>query len=370
LSEPKLPQIPGIESFQGAMFHSAQWDHEHSLADERVAVVGTGASSIQLVPQIQREVAKLHLFQRTPPWVVRHNDRRTSRLERWLYRTFPAAQRLVRATVYWLRELFVLRLMHPREGSLPERMGERHLHRQIKDPALRARLKPNYRIGCKRILISNDYYPTLEQPNVEVVSEGISEIRPHTIVTSDGVEREVDAIVLGTGFHVTDMPVAEWIRGREGKTLAELWQGSAEAYLGTTVAGFPNLFLLVGPNTGLGHNSLVFMIESQLNYLMECLRFSEDSGMEVWEVRENVQRAFNERLQQDLKGSVWTSGGCQSWYIDVNGRNSTVWPGFTWRYRRRLRRFTPADYRLRTRTAPTPMATPVEASAAAPALVS
>jgi cation diffusion facilitator CzcD-associated flavoprotein CzcO len=354
LSEPKLPRIPGMETFQGAMFHSAQWDHEHSLRGERVAVVGTGASSIQFVPHIQRETQKLHLFQRTPPWVVRHSDRKTSRLERWLYRTFPPAQRLVRATVYWTRELFVPWLMHPRAGSLPERVAERHLHRQIEDPDLRAELRPDYRIGCKRILISNDYYPALTQPNVEVVTQGISEIRPHAIVTSDGKQREVDAIVLGTGFHVTDMPVAEWIHGRGGKQLADVWQDSAEAYLGATVAGFPNLFMLVGPNTGLGHNSLVFMIESQLEYLMQCLRFSEKSGMDVWEVRENVQRAFNEGLQQNLKGSVWTSGGCASWYVDANGRNTTIWPGFTWRYRQRLRKFTPADYRLRARSVPLP----------------
>jgi cation diffusion facilitator CzcD-associated flavoprotein CzcO len=366
LSEPKLPEIPGLQSFQGAMFHSAEWNHEHSLEDERVAVIGTGASSIQLVPHIQREARKLHLFQRTPPWIVRHSDRKTSRFERWLYRRFPAAQRLVRAAIYWSRELVVPWLMHPRAGSLPERMALRHLHKQVKDPSLRAKLTPNYRIGCKRILISNDYYPALTQPNVEVVSDGIKEIRPHSILTNDGVERAVDAIVLGTGFHVTDMPVAEWIRGRDGRSLAETWQGSSEAYLGATIAGFPNLFMLVGPNTGLGHNSIVFMIESQIEYLMRCLHFGEQSGMDVWEVREGVQRAFNDRLQRGLRGSVWTSGGCHSWYLDSSGRNTTIWPGFTWRYRRRLRRFTPADYRLRARTA----APSVETPAAEPALVS
>ncbi len=352
LNEPKLPQIPGLQSFQGAMFHSAEWDHEHSLKDERVAVIGTGASSIQLVPHIQREAQKLHLFQRTPPWIVRHSDRRTSRFERWLYRRFPPAQRLVRTAIYWSRELVVPWLMHPRAGSLPERVARRHLRAQVEDPALRAKLEPDYRIGCKRILISNDYYPALTQPNVEVVSDGIIEIRPHSILTNDGVEREVDAIVLGTGFHVTDMPVAEWIHGREGRRLAEVWQDSAEAYLGATVAGFPNLFMLVGPNTGLGHNSLVFMIEAQLEYLMRCLRFSERSGTDVWEVREDVQRAFNERLQRDLRGSVWTSGGCASWYLDANGRNTTIWPGFTWRFRRPLREFKPADYTLHARSVP------------------
>jgi cation diffusion facilitator CzcD-associated flavoprotein CzcO len=366
LSEPKLPQIPGLQSFQGAMFHSACWEHEHSLKDERVAVIGTGASSIQFVPHIQREARKLHLFQRTPPWIVRHSDRRTSRAERWLYRHFPPAQRLVRTAIYWSRELVVPWLMHPRAGSLPERVSRRHLHKQVSDPALRARLEPNYRIGCKRILISNDYYPALTQPNVELVSEGIKEIRPHSILTNDGVERAVDAIVLGTGFHVTDMPMAQWIHGRARRKLADVWHTSAEAYLGATVAGFPNLFLLVGPNTGLGHNSLVFMIEAQLEYLMQCLHFSERSGMDVWEVRESVQRAFNERIQRQLQGSVWTSGGCASWYLDASGRNTTIWPGFTWRYRRQLHSFTPADYRLRARTA----APPIETSAAEPVLVS
>lgn len=351
LSEPKVPQIEGLESFEGAVFHSAQWNHEHRLDGERVAVIGTGASSIQFVPHIQPRVSRLHLFQRTPPWIVPHRDRRTSRFERALYRAFPPAQRLVRALVYWSRELFVLRLMHPREGSLPERVALRHLHAQVSDPGLRAKLTPDYRIGCKRVLISNDYYPSLTQPNVEVVTEGIRAIGPRGIVTADGVEREVDTIVLGTGFHVTDMPVAEWIHGRDGRTLADEWQGSPQAYLGTSVAGFPNLFMLVGPNTGLGHNSIVFMIESQLNHLIDCLRFIDARGLNVVEVRENVERTFNEQLQRELEGSVWTSGGCMSWYIDENGRNATVWPGFTWRYRQRLRHFRPADYRLSTRTA-------------------
>jgi cation diffusion facilitator CzcD-associated flavoprotein CzcO len=352
LSAPKLPQIEGIDSFQGEIFHSAQWNHEHALDGQRVAVIGTGASSIQFVPHIQPLVDRLHLFQRTAPWVVAHRDRRTSRRERLLYRLFPPAQRLTRALVYWSRELFVPFLMHPRAGSLPERVALRHLHRQVSDPELRLKLTPGYRLGCKRVLISNDYYPALQHPNVEVVTDSIRAIGPHTIVTADGTEREIDTIILGTGFHVTDMPVAEWVRGREGRTLAEKWQGSPQAFLGSTIAGFPNLFLLVGPNTGLGHNSIVFMIESQLNYLIDCLRFMDRRGMDVIEVRENVQRSFNEDLQRGLRGSVWTSGGCMSWYIDENGRNATVWPGFTWRFRRRLRRFTPTDYRLRARSAP------------------
>ena len=318
----------------------------------------------QLVPQIQPLVEKLHVFQRTPPWIVPHRNRPTSRWERSLFRAVPAAQRLVRGAVYWARELFVLPLMRPREGSLPERMARKHLREQVPDPALRARLAPNYRIGCKRILISNDYYPALIKPNVEVVTDSIRAITPRGILAADGAERELDTIILGTGFHVTDMPVAEWIHDGDGRTLAEVWEGSPQAYLGTAVAGFPNLFLLVGPNTGLGHNSIIFMIESQLHYLMECLRFMERGGLEVIEVREQVQREYNEELQRRLQGTVWTSGGCVSWYLDEHGKNTTIWPGSTWPYHQRLRRFEPEDYELRPRTPS------VSSSDPAPALAS
>jgi cation diffusion facilitator CzcD-associated flavoprotein CzcO len=351
LSAPKLPEIDGIESFRGTIFHSAEWNHEHSLHGERVAVIGTGASSIQIVPHIQPKVSKLHLFQRTAPWVVPHRDRETSHWERALYRALPPAQRLVRAFVYASRELFVFTLMHPRAGSLPERAGRKHLRDQVPDPELRAKLTPRYRIGCKRTLISNDYYPALRQPNVELVTDSITAIAPRGVITADGEEREVDTIILGTGFHVTDMPVAEWVHGHDGRTMDEVWQGTPQAYLGTTVAGFPNLFMLVGPNTGLGHNSIVFMIESQLNYVMDCLRHIDREAISTFEVREDVQRRFNDDIQRQLDGTVWTSGGCVSWYLDANGRNSTVWPGFTWPFRRRLRRFDPADYELRRRPA-------------------
>jgi len=369
LSDPKLPEIDGIESFEGAIFHSAQWDHRHDLTGERVAVIGTGASSIQLIPRIQPEVGRLHVFQRTPPWVVAHRDRATTAAERWLYRRFPVAQRAVRAFVYASRELFVPRLMHPRAGSLPERMAQRHLAEQVPDPQLRAKLTPDYRIGCKRVLISNEYYPALGQPNVELVTDSIRAVTPRGIVTADGAEREVDAIVLGTGFHVTDMPVAEWIRGRAGLTLAEVWRGSPQAHVGTTVAGFPNLFMLVGPNTGLGHNSIVFMIESQLNYVLDCLRYMDRADVAAVDVREDVQERFNTDVQRRLKGSVWTSGGCVSWYLDEHGRNTTIWPGSTWPYRRLLRRFRPDEYELRPRrparpapVAPTPGSEPMLAA--------
>jgi cation diffusion facilitator CzcD-associated flavoprotein CzcO len=347
LAEPKLPEIDGIEDFAGEIFHSARWDHEHSLDGERVAVIGTGASSIQLIPQIQPKVGKLHVFQRTPPWVTPQRDRPIKSWEQRLYGAFPLAQRLVRGAIYAARELFVLPLMHPREGSPPERIARRHLRAQVTDPQLRARLEPNYRIGCKRILISDSYYPALQQPNAEVVTDAIARITPRGIVTADGTERELDTIILGTGFYVANMPSADWIYGRDGRSLTDAWEGSPQAYLGATVNGFPNLFMLVGPNTGLGHNSIVFMIESQLHYLMEGLRYMKRRGLDVIEVRGQVQRDYDEEIQRRLQGTVWESGGCASWYRNEQGKNTTIWPGSTWPFRRRLRQFESDDYELR-----------------------
>jgi cation diffusion facilitator CzcD-associated flavoprotein CzcO len=221
----------------------------------------------------------------------------------------------------------------------------------VPDPELRRRLTPDYTFGCKRVLISNDYLPAVAQPNVELVTDGIREVRGRSIVTEDGVEREVDVIVFGTGFKVMDMPAAEIIRGRGGRSLADVWQGSMSAYLGTSVAGFPNLFMMTGPNTGLGHNSMVYMIESQLDYVLGALRTMEERGVTALDVRPEVQDAYNEELQKSLDGTVWTSGGCASWYLDDTGRNPTLWPGASWRFRQRTRRFDPAAYELRTSAA-------------------
>ncbi len=366
LSAPKWPEIEGIERFKGKVMHSARWDERHSLAGERVAVVGTGASAIQLIPYVQREAAQLHVFQRTPAWVVPHGDRPVSRFERTLYRLFPPAQKLARALVYVSRELLVPFLMHPRLPSVPERLALRHLSSQVADPQLREKLTPRYRIGCKRILISNDYFPALQEPNVEVVSEPIREVTERGVLTEDGTERGLDTVVFATGFHVTDMPLATRVHARDGRTLEECWKGSPQAYLGTTIAGCPNLFMLIGPNTGLGHNSLVFMIESQLGYVIECIRHIERTCAVSAEVREDAQLRFNEQVQERLAGSVWNSGGCASWYMDVNGKNTVIWPGSTWRFRRRLRHFDPSDYELRPRTSTPPR---IPTSAPAPAAV-
>ena len=349
LAEPKLPAIPGLERFEGTVFHSARWDHEHDLAGDRVAVVGTGASAIQFVPEIQPEVERLHLFQRTAPWVTPRRARPISRLERAAYRRFPSAQRAMRAGIYWARELYALPMLHVGLSRITRWLATFHIRKQIEDPELRRRLTPSYAPGCKRILISNEYYPTLAKPNVEVIDSGIAEVRERSVIASDGTEREVDTIIFGTGFHVTDPPIAARIRGRDGRRLDDAWVPGMQAYLGTTVAGFPNLFLLLGPNTGLGHNSMIYMIESQLNYVIDCLRVMRERAADVVEVREEAQSNFNESLQAAMHGTVWTAGHCKSWYLDDSGRNTTLWPGWTFRYRRHTRRFDPDKYVLASR---------------------
>ena len=348
LSEPSIPLIPGLDSFRGPAFHTAAWDDDHEVTGERVAVIGTGASAIQTVPNIQPLVKRLKVFMRTPPWVVPHSDRRVTSLERRIYRRVPAAQRLVRSMIYWSHELMVLGLVHnPARMKLAERLAKAHMRLQVPDPELRRRLTPDYRIGCKRILPSNLFYPAIQEPNVELVTEGIREIESDAIVTTDGKRHEVDTIVFGTGFHVTDIKAARWIRGRDGVLMSDVWGRSPSAYLGVAVAGFPNLFFVSGPNTATGHQSQLFMIESHIDYVLDALRTMERRGLQTVEVRPEVQEAFNRDLQARMPGTVWNSGGCSSWYLDANGNNATIWPDFTWRFRRRTRRFEPGKYTSR-----------------------
>jgi cation diffusion facilitator CzcD-associated flavoprotein CzcO len=272
-----------------------------------------------------------------------------TRVERAFYRLFPPAQLAMRAGIYWARESFVLQFRGRAVGKLLERISLKHLESQVKDPKLREKLTPRYRMGCKRILPTDEWYPALVKPNVEVVTDAITEVRPHSIVTADGSEREVDTIIYGTGFHVTDVPIANRISGRDGRTLAQVWSGSMQAYKGTTVAGYPNLFFLVGPNTGLGHTSIVFMIESQVNYVLDALHTMRRHGATTVEVRAEAQAAYNAELDRMTEGTVWVSGGCQSYYIDRNGHNSTLWPTYTWPFRQRTREFDEGAYALGAR---------------------
>ncbi len=344
LSAPSIPKLPGLASFEGEVFHSARWNHSFDLAGKRVAVVGTGASAIQFVPKIQPDVAQLHLFQRTAPWVLPRTERPITRAERLVFRRLPAAQRAMRALVYWAREATALPMLKVALSPFLRRLGLAHLKRQVADPALRRRLTPDYAPGCKRILISNDYYPALTRENVEVVDGGVVSVREHSVIAADGTEREVDAIIFGTGFHVLDMPIAERVRGADGRTLADHWQGSPQAYRGTSVPGFPNMFMLLGPNTGLGHMSVVFMAEAQSRYVLEAIRAMRRSGLGALDVKADVSTAYNAGIQRRMKGTVWTEGGCASWYIDANGLNTSLWPDFAYRFKRELSRFDVESY--------------------------
>jgi cation diffusion facilitator CzcD-associated flavoprotein CzcO len=322
-----------------------------------VAVIGTGASAIQFVPHVQQRASSLVLFQRTAPWVMPRRNRRIPRAERALYRAVPAAQKLNRAGIYVGRESWIVGFAKsPGVMALAERIARRHLEHQVPDPVLRERLTPRYRLGCKRVLLSNDYYPALTRDNVEVVTDRVVEVTETGVVSeaADGTRtsHDVDTIVFGTGFKVSDPPVAHRVVGRDGRTLAEHWQEHGMAALhGTAIAGFPNLFFLVGPNTGLGHTSIIFMIESQVTYLLDALDRMEQHGASSIEARQSAQDAYNERVQAALQGTVWNAGGCSSWYLDSHGRNTTLWPTFTWTFRRQVRRLEPAEYVLRTRTA-------------------
>jgi cation diffusion facilitator CzcD-associated flavoprotein CzcO len=357
LTEPRIPDIPGLERFAGATFHSARWDHDFAFAGKRVASIGTGASAIQYVPAIQPQVEQLHVFQRTPPWVLPHSNRPISERERRSYRRLPALQRLVRGGVYAGREALVLGFVkNPKLMRAIERLARRHMRSQIADAALLEQVTPDYTIGCKRILPSNRWYRALTQPNVELVTAGVREVRERSIVDADGVERPVDAIVFGTGFHVTDIPAAHRVRGRGGTLLDDVWHGSPRAYLGTSVAGFPNLFFLLGPNTGLGHNSMVYMIESQIAHVMAALGHMRRRGAATIEIRPEAQERYNAELDAKLAGTVWNTG-CASWYLDHTGRNATIWADWTWRFRRRAAALRPDDYALDVR-APVPATVP------------
>jgi cation diffusion facilitator CzcD-associated flavoprotein CzcO len=347
LSDPSMPDIPGLDRFPGKVFHTARWDHGYSLRGKRVAVIGTGASAIQVVPAIEREVTQLTVFQRTPPWVLPRADRSISGAEQWLHSRIPATRALRRQLLWGMRELQVGAFAkHPGQLRAMEQLALLHMRRAVKDRATRRRLTPDYRIGCKRILLSNDWYPALAKPHVDLVSAGLTEVRGNTLVAADGTEAEADAIILGTGFHVTDLPIAGRIKGADGTTLAEHWSGGMTALRGATAVSFPNLLFIIGPNTGLGNSSMILMIESQLNYLADYLTKLATLGKAALTPRPEAVAAYNEDVQRRMRRSVWNTGGCQSWYLDANGRNTTVWPGTTGEFRKITRRVDLSEYEV------------------------
>ncbi|OKH97754.1 cyclohexanone monooxygenase [Streptomyces sp. CB02923] len=348
LSDPKVPDIPGLDTFPGKVFHSARWDHDYDLRGKRVAMIGTGASAIQIVPAVQPTVDRLTLFQRTPAWVLPRADRKISGLERWLHAKVPATRVARRGLLWGIRELQVSAFTkRPNELGLIEGLAKGHMKRAVKDPVLQAKLTPDYRIGCKRILLSNTYYPALTQPNVDVVTGGLKEVRGNVLVASDGTETEADAIVFGTGFHVTDMPIAHRVTGANGTTLAEEWKDGMESLRGASAAGFPNFLTIIGPNTGLGNSSMILMIESQLNYLVDYLRQLDVLGGKIaLNARPSAVHAWTRGIQKRMERTVWTTGGCDSWYLDSNGRNTTAWPGTTAEFRKMTRQVDLAEYEV------------------------
>ncbi|WP_244238122.1 flavin-containing monooxygenase [Corallococcus terminator] len=344
LSEPVIPALPGLERFQGKVMHSARWDPAYALEGRSVGVVGTGASAVQFIPEIQPVVGRLVLFQRTPAWVLPRGDQPIGTLRKALYTRVPGVRWLLREGLRLLRDALALGFQHPWVLRLAQRWVLRHLRSVVADPVLRDKLTPRYTMGCKRILISDNYLPALTRPNVEVVTPLIREVREHEVVTEDGAVHPVDTLVFGTGFAVTDMPLGHHIRGRDGRTLAEVWEGSPRAYLGTSVSGFPNLFLLQGPNTGLGHTSVLLMMEAQLEHVLGALRYLDARAGAALEPVPEVQDAFIHELDARMSTTVWSQGGCRSWYMDATGRNSALWPGTTAAFRRRVEHFDPSDY--------------------------
>ncbi|MFZ5561201.1 MAG: flavin-containing monooxygenase [Pseudomonadota bacterium] len=335
LSRPALPKVKGLETFKGPMFHSADWKHDVDLGGKRVAVIGTGASAIQFVPQIQPRVGRLVLLQRTPPWLLPKVDIAIDRRLQQLFRRLPLAQRLARNGVYWISEAFGLGFVHPRLMGGIEALARRHLRDQVPDPVLRDRLTPRYTIGCKRVLFSNNYYPALTRPNVTLVAAGVKEITADSVIDANGDRHEVDVVICGTGFDVQDPLGPLQVYDEDGRELHE--RGAMTAYLGIMASKLPNLFFLLGPNTGLGHNSIIFMIEAQIDYIMKCLAEMDRRAAGAMVVSDYAARTFYEDVQRQMKKTVWSRGGCSSWYLNEKGENNTLWPSFTWKYWLRTR---------------------------------
>jgi cation diffusion facilitator CzcD-associated flavoprotein CzcO len=346
LSQPAIPDLPGLAGFKGATFHSSRWDHGYELRGKRVAVIGSGASAVQFIPEIVPLVAQLHLYQRTAHWVMPRPDRVFARAERWLLRRLPLMQLAYRAFDYVHLEMRAIPFAYlPKLLRAGEWAALRHLRKQVKDPALRERLTPSYALGCKRVLMTNTYYPALTQAHVQVLADPIARIGESSVVSVSGEEREVDAIIFATGFTPGDVMTSVELVGRGGMRLQDTPHHGREAYKGCTVAGFPNLFMVAGPNTGLGHNSMIYMIESAVAYVVDALKAMRAQELNTVEVKAEAQAAYNAALQARMKNTVWASG-CKSWYLDANGRNFTLWPGFTFAYRGITRRFDSASYHI------------------------
>jgi cation diffusion facilitator CzcD-associated flavoprotein CzcO len=346
LSQPAIPNLPGLAGFGGKQFHSAYWDHDYDLSDKHVAVVGTGASAIQFIPHLAKHAKKLTVFQRTPPWVLAKPNRHYSRIEKWLFEKLPFFGRLERRKIYWnLEWRFAALSSNSWIRPLFNLVCNTYRRMAVKDLPLREKLTPNYPLGCNRILLSSDYFPALSRPNVEVVTEGVAAVKNDGLVSESGQLIDADTIVFGTGFKATEFVSPIRITGTAGRDLNDRWHDGAEAYYGMTVDGFPNFFMLYGPNTNLGHNSIVFMLEAQINYLVQCVKRLRQGDVKQMDLRPEVMQQFNKTVQDKAADAVW-SAGCNNWYRHASGKSTNNWPDFTVRYRLQTRCVNFDDYEL------------------------
>ncbi|MDG2307080.1 MAG: NAD(P)/FAD-dependent oxidoreductase [Candidatus Binatia bacterium] len=352
LVDPKLPDIPGIESFEGKTFHTARWDHEYDLQGKTVAVIGTGASAVQVVPAIAPKVKKLQVFQRTPAWVVPKFDGEYSERTKSLFERFPLLLQLSRSFKYWMSELFgpIVYLNSPRLSKRGEQISIRHLHGQVKDPVLRKKLTPDFQFGCKRILISDEYWATFERENVELECESILAIEAGGIRTKDGTLHEVDAIVFATGFDLGLSNAPFPIFGLEGRPLSDAWKDGAVAYKGVSVSGFPNWFIIMGPNTGPGHTSVLVFTEAQMRHALGAIKKIRSEGLRYVDVRPDTQGHYNDKIQARMPHMAW--GNCNSWYLNPDGSNYSLYPGPAFEYVAGAGHFEARDYECVTTEAP------------------
>ena len=345
LHVPAIPDIKGLDQFKGKVMHSAEWDHRYDLTGKKVASIGTGGSAIQYVPEIAPKVGQMHVFQRTPAWVIPRDERKYSAFRKALFKALPVTQTLHRWRCYWTNESRLWPILNPWMARIGEGLLKKFISYQVKDPALVKKLTPDYTLGCKRILISNKWYPTFNRPNVELVTDNISHFTEDGIVTKDGKERKLDCVILGTGFIVDPRIYMKnfELRGRHGHTVQEDWKVSPTSYYGITTANYPNMYQLVGPHTGLGHNSIIFMIEAQVDYIIQCIQLVKQKGADYIDVKPEAMTRFLGEMTQALKGTVWSSG-CKSWYQTADGINFAIWPKSTWRYWLETRSVKEADY--------------------------
>ena len=347
LHVPQIPNIKVIEKFKGEVFHSSAWNHDYDLTGKNIASIGTGGSAIQYIPEIAPFAKKLYVFQRTAAWVIPRDERAYHNLDKKLFAKYNWYRTLHRARLYWSNESRVVPIVKPQMMKAGQKLAELFIKYQVKDKAIAQKLTPDYTMGCKRILVSNKYFPTFNRSNVELVTEGIQEITENSIITKDGTSRPIDCLIYGTGF-ITDPRIylkSFECYGENGIELKQAWKDGAESYYGISTKGFPNLFQLLGPNTVLGHNSVIFMIESQVNYILQLIQTTDRTHAHGIVVKDHIQDAFNAEIQKQFAGTVWQSG-CVSWYQQDGGKNFALWPSYTWKYWLKTKTANPADYRF------------------------